>query len=94
MNAALLAEAITRLGLRPGQTYETTLDGRAVEVTVREKAAAPPAAEEPSQFADWEMRTIVLDIPPSPNAMIVRAVRREPDLPAPIVIDESDLAPE
>jgi hypothetical protein len=85
----LLAEAVAQLGLQPGQTYRTTIDGREIEVSVRE-AAAPPADEEPSQFADTEMLTMFLDVPPSPNAVIVRAVPGKLPLPDPPIIPPDD----
>jgi hypothetical protein len=84
---ALPAEAVARLGLQPGQTYTTTLDGREIEILVRE--ASPPAApadEEPSQFADMVMLNMFLDIPPSPNAIIVKATPGKLPLPDPPII--------
>lgn len=50
--SALLAEAIKRLNLKPGQANGTTVQGH--EVEVRRLDADPPglSPEEPSQFAD------------------------------------------
>jgi hypothetical protein len=98
----LLAEAVAELHLEPGQTYRTTVNG--IEVQVHRPATAPapvppPRAGEspdegPSQFADMVMLDLHLNVPPSPKAITVTAERGEPILPPPIVIDESDLAPE
>ena len=90
----LLAEAVAELHLEPGQTYRTTVND--VEVQIHRPAEPKPAepAEEPSQFADMVMVDLTLNVPPSPKAITVTGTWGEPILPAPIVIDESDLAPE
>ncbi len=49
--------------------------------------------DESSDFAEWEMVDIRLNVPPSPAAITVVA-RRAEILPSPYKIDESDLAPE
>jgi len=100
---SLLEEAVTELNLAPGETYRATVKGVDVQIhrpaEVKPTPAAPPvpespADEEPSQFADMVMLNVIVNMPPSPNAITVTARCGEPILPSPIVIDESDLAPE
>ena len=93
--SALLNQAIASLNLRPGQSIRTTVNGNEVEVRMLEKAKpATEPEEERSQFEDMVMLQPWFEIPPSPNARIVTVQRGEEQWPSPIVIDESDLAPE
>ncbi|MDZ4684542.1 MAG: antitoxin family protein [Planctomycetaceae bacterium] len=71
---------------KPGPT------ARIEPATMAPASASSP--DEPSDFAEYEMLDIWLDVPPSPTARTVTATRGEPILPGPFEIDESDLAPE
>lgn len=94
--STLLARAVAELGLEPGQTYRTTVGDRNIEVRVEDVPAPTPAepAEEPSPFADMVMLNVFLNIPPSPNAIIVQAVPGDLGPSDPVIIDEWDRTPE
>jgi hypothetical protein len=93
----LLAEAVAELHLDPGQTYRTTVDDYDLEIRRR---AAPPtipapaggatADDERSQFADMVMMNIVLNMPPSPNAIKVQAKFGPLPPPDPPIIPPDD----
>lgn len=83
----LLAEALKELNLQPGKTRRIDIDGQRVEIRV-----IPIEAE--SSFGDAPMLDLRLNVPPSSNARTVVVSRGQPMLPAPLQVDESDLAPE
>jgi hypothetical protein len=89
MNASL-DQALAHLNLQPGEVYQTTVDGRTIEV----RALKTTNAEEMRQFADQEMLNLWLSIPPSSAAQTITVRRGKPLLPAPYHLNESDLAPE
>jgi hypothetical protein len=102
-----LAEAIAGLNLQPGQTYRTTVADYEVEVRRRVEREAPvspatppavdsPPEEERSQFEDMVMLDPWVDLGavPSPKSITVTVRVGEPIWPSPIIIDDSDLAPE
>jgi hypothetical protein len=93
MNTAL-NEALAQLNLQPGEVYQTTVNGQEMEVRALQTADAAEAVDEPSPFADQEMLTLWLDVPPSPAAKTITVQLGEPLLPPPFHLDESDLAPE
>ena len=88
--SAALAEAIAQLKLEPGQTYRATVDGHEVEVRRLDKTPHLEPADEPSQFADMVMVDLYLDVPPSPNAITVKAYPGKLPLPDPPVIPPDD----
>lgn len=91
---SLLEDAVAELNLAPGQTYRATVNGTEVQIhRPAEKQPAPPP-DERSQFEDMVMMDLRLDVPPTPNAIVVTVTRGEPLLPGPYRLDESDLAPE
>ena len=92
--STLLAEALGQLNLQPGQTYRTTIQEYEVEVRRRSAVPEKPPVEEQSQFEDGVMMDLWLVVPPSPAARIVSATRGAPQLPRPLQIEDSDLAPE
>ncbi len=80
----ILTHALKELALQPGESRCIAVDDYEVEIRRR-----PWAIEDPGP-----MINIWLDVPPSENAKTIVLRRGEPDLPKPIVITESDLAPE
>lgn len=92
--SALLAEAIAQLGLAPGDTYRTKVNGHEIEVRILDASPRSEPPAERSQFEDAVMVDLWLDVPPSPDACIVVPQRGEPILPSPFEITDSDLAPE
>jgi hypothetical protein len=80
----ILTEALKELALRPGETRCIAVDD--YEVEIRRPLLV---VEDPGPMVD-----IWLRVPPTENARTITLQRGEPLLPKPIVIDESDLAPE
>jgi hypothetical protein len=80
----MLAEALKELALQPGESRCIAVDDYELEIRRR-----PWTIEDPGPTLNlW------LDVPPSDKAITVVVKRSETELPAPIVITESDLAPE
>jgi hypothetical protein len=98
--SALLAEAIKELGLVPGQSYRTEVNGHEFEIRMLDTPRPPEPAgtteppEERSELEETDMVSLWLEVPPSPRACVVHTLHAEPILPSPIVITEADLAPE
>jgi hypothetical protein len=102
--SALLAEAVSKLPLAPGQTYQAVVAG--CEVQIHRPAATPAAAaspptppsadEERSQFEDMVMLDPWFDLGdlPSPNRITVQAKFGPMPLPDPPVIPPNDELPE
>jgi hypothetical protein len=82
--SVMLSEALKGLALQPGESRHVAVDD--YEVEVRRPALV---VEDAGPMVD-----IFLNVPPSEHARIITLRRGEPQLPKPIVIDESDLAPE
>ena len=80
----MLAEALKELDLKPGETRCIAVDD--YEVEIRRPALDVHDA--------GPMVDIFLNVPPSPRSITLVAKERTPILPRPIVITESDLAPE
>lgn len=81
-----LAEALADVDLQPGQTYRVTVNGRTVEVRVLDDEPTPELAAQ-VMLQPW------VEFPF--NAVgTVTAKQGPPQLPAPFVLDECDLAPE
>ena len=80
----LLTDALKQLDLKPGECRSVVVDDYEVEIRRPEQADGQTGP----------MLTIWLDVPPTKNARTVILQRGEPQLPRPIVIDDSDLAPE
>ena len=78
-------EAISRIPVQPGRPYRTRVNGQDIEVRV---VPAEIDSEETPVDQIW------LTEPPAAKSIVLTLKRGEPDLPAPIRIDESDLAPE
>jgi hypothetical protein len=81
-----LAEALGHLDLQPGRTYRETVNGRTVEVRVLDDEPTP-------EFAQQVMLLPWVEFPFNPVGTVT-ARQGPPQLPAPFVLDESDLAPE
>jgi hypothetical protein len=105
----LLEEAVVELHLEPGETYRTTVNDIEVQLHRAAAERVPdngppepagnrtidPSEDKTSQFADMVMLEPWVDlgaVPPQ-RVISVTVTRGEPILPAPIIIDESDLAP-
>jgi hypothetical protein len=80
----MLAEALKELALQPGESRCIAVDDYEVEIHRVERVIEDPGP----------MINIWLNVPPSENAKTIVLRRGEPDLPRPITITESDLAPE
>jgi hypothetical protein len=81
-----LAEALSLVDLRPGQTYREKVNGWTVEVRVLEQAPSPELAEQ-VMLQPW----VAFPFKAS-RTLIARS--GVPHLPKPVILDESDLAPE
>lgn len=88
--STLLAEAIERLNLKPGQTYRTTIQGH--EVEVRRLDAAPPARppETPAPVGEIVMLEPWFELPDPPAQRIVRPTPGSMELPHPPIIPPDD----
>ena len=64
--SALFHDAVRTLGLRPGETYRATVDGRTVEVRVLKEDDEPTP-----KLADMVMLNVIADYPsPVPGVII------------------------
>lgn len=82
-----IAELVQQLNLRPGQVVRETVNGFTAELRVLENEATTPELAEQVMLQSW------FNTPFDPIATGT-VVAGAPQLPAPIVIDETDLAPE
>ncbi len=84
----VLAELVRQLDLRPGQSVRETVNGYTVELRILDDDQPTPELAEQVMLQPW------VEFPDPPGARRVTPRLGPPQLPAPIVIDESDLAPE
>jgi hypothetical protein len=88
--SALLAEALKKLNLQPGQTYRTTVNGCEVELRVFAPTVAKTPPEESSEFADQVMHEPWVWFPDPPAVATVVAKPGPIDWPDPPVIPPED----
>jgi hypothetical protein len=81
-----LAEALQHVDLQPGQTYREKVNGHTVEVRVLDDTPTPDLADQVmlESWVEFPFRAVGK----------LTAQQGPPQLPAPFVLDESDLVPE
>lgn len=85
--SALLVDLLRGLDLQPGQSQRVWLDGYEIEIR-------RPQTTEPTLDVEEPMVDIWLTPPASAKTVTTVAQRGDPQLPLPMVVDESNLTPE